>query len=62
MPYTIKNNSVVKKDSGEVVGHSDNPKQYLKVLNAIEHGWVPSGASMKTLPSKKKLKKKIINK
>jgi len=32
----------VKKDSGKVVGHSENPKKYLRVLNAVEHGWKPT--------------------
>ncbi len=42
MPYKVKGNSVVKKDSGKVVGHSKNPKKYLRVLQAVEHGWVPT--------------------
>ena len=41
MPYAIKGNSVVKRDSGKVVGHSSNPKKYMRVLNAVEHGWKP---------------------
>jgi hypothetical protein len=41
MPYAIKGNSVVKKDTGKVVGHSSNPKAYLKTLEAVEHGWKP---------------------
>lgn len=43
MPYAIKGKTVVKKDTGEVVGHSENPDKYLKVLNAVEHGWKPKG-------------------
>ena len=43
MPYAIKGKTVVKKDSGKVVGHSENPKKYLRVLNAVEHGWKPTG-------------------
>lgn len=43
MPYDIKGNTVVKKDTGKVVGHSSNPKKYLRVLQAVEHGWKPSG-------------------
>ena len=43
MPYRIKGDTVVKKDTGKVVGHSKNPKKYVKVLNAVEHGWKPSG-------------------
>lgn len=38
MPYKIKGNAVIKANTGEVVGHSENPKQYLKVLNMVEHG------------------------
>jgi hypothetical protein len=41
MPYKIKGKSVVKKSTGKVVGHSKHPKKYLKVLNAVEHGWKP---------------------
>lgn len=43
MPYKIKGNAVVKKDTGKVVGRSKNPKKYLRTLQAIEHGWKPSG-------------------
>ena len=42
MPYAIKGNSVIKKTTGKVVGHSSNPKEYLKTLNAIDHGWKPT--------------------
>ena len=41
MPYAIKGNTVVKKVTGKVVGHSKNPKKYLKTLQAVEHGFVP---------------------
>jgi hypothetical protein len=41
MPYAIKGNTVVKKDIGKVVGHSSNPKKYMRVLQAVEHGWTP---------------------
>lgn len=41
MPYSILGNKVIKADTGKVVGHSDNPKKYLRTLNAIEHGWKP---------------------
>ena len=41
MPYKIKGNAVVKKTTGKVVGHSKNPKRYLRTLQAIEHGWKP---------------------
>lgn len=43
MPYAIKDGTVIKKDTGKIVGHSNNPKKYLRVLNAVEHGWVPTG-------------------
>lgn len=43
MPYAIKGKTVIKKDTGKVVGHSSNPKKYKKVLQAIEHGWKPTG-------------------
>ena len=42
MPYEIKGNAVVKKDTGKVVGRSKNPKKYKRVLQAIEHGWKPT--------------------
>lgn len=41
MPYKIKNNKVIRSDTGKVVGHSKNPKKYIKTLRAIEHGWKP---------------------
>lgn len=43
MPYALRGNTVIKKNTGQVVGHSKNPKAYLRVLNAIEHGWKPKG-------------------
>lgn len=42
MPYKIIGNSVVKRDTGKIVGKSKNPKRYLRVLQAVEHGWKPS--------------------
>ncbi len=39
MPYAIKDKTVIKKDTGKVVGHSDNPKKYIKTMMAAEHGW-----------------------
>ena len=42
MPYKIIGNTVVKKTTGKVVGHSKNPKRYMRTLQAIEHGFVPS--------------------
>jgi hypothetical protein len=42
MPYKIVGKEVVKKDTGKKVGSSKNPKKYLRVLNAIEHGWKPT--------------------
>lgn len=41
MPYKIKGKTVVKSDTGKVVGHSNNPKKYIRTLQAVEHGWVP---------------------
>lgn len=41
MPYKVKGNTVVKADTGKVVGHSKNPKKYKRVLQAVEHGWEP---------------------
>ena len=41
MPYKIKDHTVVKANTGEVVGHSKKPKEYLRVLQAVEHGWKP---------------------
>jgi hypothetical protein len=41
MPYAIKGKSVIKKTTGKVVGHSSNPKKYLRTLQAIEHGFKP---------------------
>ena len=43
MPYMRKGNTVYKK-SGKKKGKSKSKraaKKYLKVLNAIEHGWKP---------------------
>ena len=42
MPYMIKGKSVIKKTTGKVIGHSKNPKKYMKTLNAIEHGFKPT--------------------
>lgn len=53
MPYAIKGNTVVKKDTGKVVGSSENPKEYIKVLQAVEHGWKQ--------PKKTVYKKKVSN-
>ena len=47
MPYARRGNTVVKKDSGEVVGHSKNPEKYMRTLQAIEHGWEPGKKKMK---------------
>ncbi len=41
MPYIVRDGAVYKKDSGKKVGSSRNPKKYLRVLNAVEHGWKP---------------------
>lgn len=42
MPYSIRGNTVIKKTTGKVVGHSKNPKKYLRTLQAVEHGFVPN--------------------
>lgn len=42
MPYKIKGKSVIKADTGKLVGKSKNPKKYLHVLQAVEHGFIPS--------------------
>lgn len=42
MPYKIKGFTVRKK-SGKIMGHSKNPKKYIRVLQGIEHGWKPTG-------------------
>lgn len=41
MPYKIVGNRVIKKTTGKTVGHSKNPKKYLRILQAIEHGFKP---------------------
>jgi len=42
MPYAIKGNTVIKKTTGKIVGHSKNPKKYMKVLNMVSHGVMPN--------------------
>ncbi len=42
MPYVVRDDGVYKKDSGKLVGKSKNPKKYMKVLNAVHHGWKPT--------------------
>lgn len=40
MPYELRGNTVVKKDTGEIVGHSKTPemaKRYFRKLEMIEH-------------------------
>lgn len=43
MPYTLGKRGVYKKTAKgkKLVGHSKNPKKYLRMLNAVEHGWKP---------------------
>lgn len=41
MPYKIIGDIVKNTQTGEVKGHSDNPKKYLRTLMAVEHGWKP---------------------
>jgi len=43
MPYVVREGGVYRKDTGKLVGHSKSPKRYLRVLNAVEHGWKSSG-------------------
>lgn len=47
MPYQIQGNTVVKKSTGKVVGHSKNPKRYMRTLQAIEHGFKPTYSRIK---------------
>ena len=47
MPYAIRGNTVIKKTTGKTVGHSKNPKKYIRVLRAVEHGWKPTGKKAK---------------
>jgi hypothetical protein len=42
MPYAVRGNTVVKRTTGKVVGHSKDPKKYMRVLQAVEHGWTPT--------------------
>jgi hypothetical protein len=53
MPYAIKGKTVIKKKSGKVVGHSKNPKKYMRVLQAVEHGWKPGRVRPKVSKSMK---------
>lgn len=50
MPYSVRGNTVVKKDSGKVVGHSKNPEKYIRTLRTVEHGWVPSKGVKEHIP------------
>ena len=45
MPYEVRGNTVIKKTTGKVVGHSSNPKKYMRTLQAVEHGWRPTKQS-----------------
>jgi len=47
MPYKIVGNKVIKKNTGKLVGKSKNPKKYMRVLQAVEHGWKPTGKKSK---------------
>ena len=44
MPYRLKGNVVYKKTASGMkkVGKSRKGKRYLRVLQAIEHGWKPT--------------------
>jgi len=46
MPYVRRGNTVYKK-SGKKVGTSKNPKKYMRVLQAVEHGRKPTGKKSK---------------
>lgn len=48
MPYKIKGKTVIKADTGKVVGHSNNPRKYLAVLQAVEHGYDPNKSPNKS--------------
>lgn len=41
MPYTVRDNTVYKSDTGKKVGSSRNVKKFVRTLRAIEHGWRP---------------------
>lgn len=56
MSYKIVGKTVVKKDSGKVVGHSDNPKKYERTLLAVEHGWKPTGKKKHMMTDSGKMK------
>lgn len=62
MPYALKGNTVVKANTGKVVGHSKNPKKYLRVLRAVEHGWKPTGKPTKAKGRKHKSLRAIFGK
>lgn len=47
MPYKIIGNKVIKKTTGKLVGKSNNPKKYLRTLQAIEHGFIPNKKQIK---------------
>lgn len=59
MPYAIRGNTVIKKDTGKAVGHSSNPKKYMRVLQAVHHGWKPTGnaSRVKALITSKRSKR-----
>lgn len=59
MPYAIKGKTVIKKDTGKIVGHSKKPKKYLRVLQAVEHGWKPKHHSVEDGKFLNKLKLKF---
>ena len=57
MPYAIKNGTVIKKNTGKVVGKSKNPKKYMRVLQAVEHGWKPTKKNIAKSIVKRRKKK-----
>ena len=49
MPYVKKGNTIYKKVGDKLVkkgssSSSKKAKSYLRVLNAVEHGWKPSSS------------------
>jgi hypothetical protein len=52
MPWAIKGNTVINKETGKVKGHSKNPKAYLRALYA--------NAGNEAIPKKKKGKRQAI--
>lgn len=45
MPYEPRGKCIYKKTTGKKVGCSESPKKYLRVLQAVEHGWKPGNSN-----------------